>query len=367
VARRWLWAWLSSARHVQETPVATSVDDPQAVLCSQSITGRSPRPTGTSPSVRSRSAGPSVVEGQPLLADQNSRAVRGARRRAGLLALPLIVVLTGCTKEVERGWLPSTPETTNHTDSIISLWNGSWIAALAVGVLVWGLMLWCVFAYRRRRDEVGYPAQVRYNIPLEIMYTIIPVMMIGVLLVFTVQRQSAIADTSAKPDVNINVVGKQWSWDFNYLDAGVYEVGLQGELDGEPGVLEELPTLYLPVNKRVEFTLTARDVIHSFWIPSFLYKMDTVPGVRNRFQVVPQREGFFKGKCAELCGEYHSEMVFNVKVVSQAEYDAHLADLRAQGKVGRLDANLGREDTPPGPGAVPGNKEYVEPLTGGAE
>jgi cytochrome c oxidase subunit 2 len=295
-----------------------------------------------------------------LLPHENPRSRRTAGRRTALLLAPLAIALSGCTAEVERGWLPSTPETTNQTGRIMSLWNGSWIAALLVGVLVWGLMLWCIVAYRRRRDDTGYPAQIRYHVPLEIMYTVIPVMMIAVLFVFTIRDDAAIADTSAEPDVNIEVVGKQWAWDFNYLDEDVYEVGLQGELDGEPGVQDELPTLYLPVNQRVEFTLVARDVIHSFWVPSFLYKEDVIPGVRNRFQVVPQREGFFKGKCAELCGEYHSEMLFNVKVVSQAEFDAHMGELRAKGQVSSLSPNLGRQDTPPGDGAVPGNEEYVD-------
>lgn len=256
--------------------------------------------------------------------------------------------------------MPSTKDTTNQTGRIMELWNGSWIAALAVGVLVWGLILWCVVAYRRRRDETGYPAQIRYNIPLEILYTVVPLMMVAVLFGFTLRDQTAIQDTSATPDITVNVVGKQWAWDFNYVGPDrtdtsddVYEVGLQGQLDGEPGAEAELPTLYLPVNQRVEFVLTARDVIHSFWIPAFLYKMDVIPGIENTFQVVPQREGTYKGKCAELCGEFHSEMLFNVKVVSQAEYEQHLADLRAKGQVGSLDANLGREDTPPG-GAVPG-------------
>lgn len=270
--------------------------------------------------------------------------------------VPLLLLLSGCSAQAQRGWLPSTPETTDHTGRIIALWNGSWIAALLVGVLVWGLMLWCVVVYRRRRDETGYPEQVRYNLPLEILYTVVPLIMVAVLFVYTAQDQAAIADTSKPADLKVNVVGKQWAWDFNYLDQNVYEVGLQGELDGKPGVEAELPTLYLPVNKRVEFILTARDVIHSFWIPAFLYKMDVIPGVENKFEVTPQREGFFKGKCAELCGEYHSEMLFNVKVVSQAEFDQHIADLKAQGKVGSLSSNLGRSLTPPG-GAVPGNTQ----------
>jgi cytochrome c oxidase subunit 2 len=280
-----------------------------------------------------------------------------------MLWVPAAVVtgmlLSGCTKEVERGWLPSTVGTTNQTGRIMSLWNGSWIAALAVGVLVWGLILWAVVAYRRRRDDTGFPAQLRYNIPLEILYTVVPLMMVGVLFFYTARDQTAIADVSAKPDVTINVVGKQWAWDFNYLQQdgrqlNVFEAGVQGELTGRPGVEKQLPTLYLPVGRRVEFQLTARDVNHSFWIPAFLYKMDVIAGVRNKFQVVPQRIGDYRGKCAELCGEYHSEMLFNVKVVPQAEFDARMNQLRAQGNVGILDSNLGRSYTPPGPGAVPG-------------
>ena len=151
-------------------------------------------------------------------------------------------------------------------------------------------------------------------------------------------------------------MGKQWAWDFNYLQQGgqalnVYEPGVQGQMTGKPGVEQELPTLYLPVGRRVQFELTSRDVIHSFWIPAFLYKLDVIPGVRNKFQVVPERIGAFRGKCAELCGEYHSQMLFNVRVVSQADFDAHIQQLRAEGNVGTLDSNLGRSHTPPGPGA----------------
>jgi len=269
------------------------------------------------------------------------------------------LLLSGCENHLETGWLPSTPTTTDQTGRIITLWNGSWIAAWLVGFLVWGLIIWCAVAYRRRRSETGLPAQIRYNLPIEIMYTTIPLVMIAVLFFFTARDEAAIADVSAKPDVTINAVGKQWAWDFNYLQQNgqplnVYEVGVQGQLNGKPGVEAELPTLYLPVGKRVQFELTSRDVIHSFWIPAFLYKMDVLPGVRNKFQVVPGRTGTFKGKCAELCGEYHSEMLFNVQVVTQQQFDAHIQQLRAQGHVGTLDSNLGRSQTPPGAGAVPG-------------
>jgi len=293
----------------------------------------------------------------PLRSHDEGREKGGGRRRTVVvaLALPAALLLSGCSKDAQVGFL-GTPDKnmTNQTAGIIDLWNGSWIAALTVGALVWGLMIWCMIVYRRRKDDHGLPAQIRYNIPLEILYIVVPIMMVGALFIKTVPVQAAIVDNSGKADLTINVVAKQWAWDFNYRDANVYEVGVQGQLDGKPGVQAQLPTLYLPVNKRVQFILTSRDVIHSFWIPATLFKLDAIPGVENKYQMVPKVTGTFKGKCSELCGEYHSEMLFNVAVVTQEQFDQHLADLKAKGQVGQLDSNLGRSKTPPG-GAVPFN------------
>ncbi len=271
------------------------------------------------------------------------RTRRKTLARAGFLALVVAVLSAGCSVEnVERGFLPGEPGVTNQTDRIVTLWNGSWIAALAVGVLVWGLTVWCVVVYRKRKDDETLPVQLRYHVPLELMYTVVPILMIGVLFFYTQRDMGAIVDTSAEPDVRVGVYGKMWSWDFNYLDEGVWESGVQAINDGEPGIEETLPTLYLPVGERVEFTLDSRDVIHSFWVPAFLFKMDVIPGRTNVFQVVPEREGVYQGKCAELCGEYHSDMLFNVAVVSREEFDAHVDELRALGQTGELGSELDR-------------------------
>ena len=271
-------------------------------------------------------------------------------KRRGLtltgLAVTCAVALSGCGESLSRGLLPH--GVTDQTGRITSLWTGSWLAALGVGVLVWGLIFWCVVAYRRTKDDVGLPEQLRYNVPIEILYTVVPLFMIAVLFFYTARDEAALLDTSKKPDVTVNVVGKQWSWDFNYIEAGTFESGTQAELTGRPGVAATLPALYLPVNKRVEFVLTARDVNHSFWVPQFLMKLDLLPGKVNRFQLTPTEIGTFVGKCAELCGAYHSQMLFQVKVVSQADYDAHMAELVAQGNVGMLDNSLNREKIEPG-------------------
>ena len=262
----------------------------------------------------------------------------------------LTLTLSGCSDLVKHGFLPAAPGDTSDTARIIHLWNGSWIAALAVGVLVWGLIIWSMVVYRRRRDDATLPPQIRYHLPLEILYTVVPLMMVAVLFAYTRRDQIELLSTSTTPDLTVNVVAKQWSWDFNYVDQDVYETGVQGYLShADPRSEQELPTLYLPVNRRVQFNLNSRDVIHSFWIPAFLMKMDDIPGITNKFQVVPEQVGTFRGKCAELCGEYHSAMLFNVKVVDQATFDAHIAQLRAVGQTGQLSTNLGRSQTPPTP------------------
>jgi cytochrome c oxidase subunit 2 len=292
-----------------------------------------------------------------LRSHEGFHLVRGRSARAVVITLTVVATLSlsGCTRQIKTGWLPSTTHTTNQTGRVISLWDGSWIAALAVGVLTWGLIIWAMVAYRRRRDDTGMPAQVRYHLPLEIMYTIIPLMMVGVLFGYTYRDQTAMISTSITPDVTIGVVAKQWSWDFNYQGQNVYDTGVQTQLNGTAAPEKTEPTLWLPVNQRVQFDLTSRDVIHSFWIPAFLMKMDVIPGLQNKFQVVPQRIGNFRGKCAELCGEYHSEMLFNVKVVSQADYEAHLQQLRAEGQTGYLPSGLGRSAAEPAYATTEGN------------
>ena len=270
---------------------------------------------------------------------------RARALRTSALAAAVALLAAGCTTDISTGFMPSTPTMTDKTGDLLALWNGSWIAALAVGAITWGLMIWCVIVYRKRKGDDQLPVQLRYHVPLELMYTVVPLILIGSLYVFSTRITYDTIDVSGEPDLNIEVYGKQWSWDFNYLDEDVYYSGGRVQLTGEYGVEETLPTLYLPVDQTVEFTVVSRDVQHSFWIPAFLFKLDMVPGRENHFQVKPQEEGVYAGKCAELCGEYHSEMLFNVAVVSQAEFDAHMDELRDAGNVGRLGPELNRQYT----------------------
>lgn len=292
----------------------------------------------------------------------------------------VLATATGCSyKDYPRLGMPS--PVTEQGPRVLALWQGSWAAALATGVLVWGLILWSVIFHRRSRTKVEVPPQTRYNMPLEALYTIVPVIIIAVLFYFTARDESKELDTSKKPQHVINVVGFQWSWGFNYVEDvdgdpatpagvpaalsgipanklalppgadGVYDVGTpasQNQDTGNPG-----PTLWLPKGESVRFVLTSRDVIHSFWVVPFLMKMDVIPGHTNIFQVTPTKEGTFLGKCAELCGVDHSRMLFNVKVVSPEEYRQHLKDLAAKGQTGYIPAGI----------ATTGNAKNAEPKT----
>ena len=270
------------------------------------------------------------------------------RRRSRVLPAAAVVagtaLLSGCSAEqVGRGFLPgyADGEVTNMTERVTTLWTGSWVAALAVGLVVWGLVLWCVTVYRKRKDDDVLPVQLRYHVPLEVMYIVLPILMIGVMFIYTARDIDAISALEEDPDVVIEVYGKQWSWDFNYLDEDVHIAGIQAQY-GPDGFIDgqNVPTLVLPVGKSVQIDLEARDVIHSFWVVDFLYKKDLIPGKSNVMYFTPTKEGSYLGKCAELCGVDHSRMLFNVKVVSPERYEQHLKDLVEKGQTGYVPAGI---------------------------
>ena len=276
-----------------------------------------------------------------------------SNRRLRLAAIPLAVVtslvLAACTPQQQLGWLPTEPGTTNQVDRVIGLWVTSWIVLLGVGIITWGLIIWAAVVYRRRKGQTGLPVQLRYNMPIEILYTVVPLILIIGFFAFTARDQTAIEEPLADPDVTIEVYGKRWAWDFNYVKEDVYYQGIQAQKT-EDGQIDAstLPTLYLPVGQKVEVKIESRDVLHSFWIVDFLYKKDMVPAKSNYWYFIPEKEGSYVGKCAELCGEYHSLMLFNVEVVSQAEYDAQMEALRAAGKTGQLGGDYNTNSNLPG-------------------
>lgn len=268
---------------------------------------------------RSAGAGPTSQGGR-------RRGVRIAALSAA--AIVIAVTLSGCT--VNEIVFLDLPEPVTEQGTITqNLWQGAWTAAWLVGLVTWGLMLWAAVVYRRRHKS-DVPEQTKYNLPIEIMYTVVPLIMILGLFWFTARDQSEILAVKNDQDLTVNVVAYRWNWGFNYIDQGAYAVGTPTQ----PALL------VLPVDEKVKFTLTSPDVIHSFWVPDFLFKMDVIPGKTNQFELTPNKVGTYPGRCAELCGVDHARMLFTVKVVDKAEFDQYVADLKAKGQSGLLDTGM---------------------------
>ncbi|WP_449277270.1 aa3-type cytochrome oxidase subunit II [Leucobacter sp. GX24907] len=257
-------------------------------------------------------------------------------------AVAAALVLAGCTPAQQRGFLPEGSEgATNHTDGITGLWVTSWTVLLVVGMITWGLIIWATIVYRRRKGQTGLPVQLRYNMPIETFFTVIPVILVMGFFAFTAQEQATIEQRVDDPENVVEVWGKRWAWDFNYVTDDTHFQGVQVQTDEDGSPTDEtMPILYLPVDKTTEIRLETRDVIHSFWIVEFLYKKDMIPGQTNYMNFTPTKTGTFMGKCAELCGEYHSMMLFEVQVLEQDEYDQKMEELRAQGNEGLVGPEL---------------------------
>jgi cytochrome c oxidase subunit II len=271
----------------------------------------------------------------PLLTERSSRRLRLRRAVAAGTGALMLLVLTGCSQATTDQWkrLGLPVAASDRSPYMRELWIGSWIAAFLVGFFVWGLILYASFRYRRRSDDEA-PPQVRYNLPIEVLYTIAPLIVVIVLFYFTIEKLDKINEIVDHPDHTIDVTAQRWSWTFSYLhesganDKNVYDVGTPASL----------PQLWLVKGETVTFNLYSPDVVHSFWVPSFYFKLDVIPGRSDRstqsFSMTPTRTGTFAGRCAELCGYLHSRMLFEVRVVDRAAFDKHMQALVKAGQIG---------------------------------
>lgn len=229
---------------------------------------------------------------------------------------------------------------TDRAREIDGLYNFVFAISVAIFVLVEGLIIFAVIRYRRKPTDTELPAQIHGNNALEVVWTVVPTILVAVMFVFSFNSLTKVDAVANTTDVRIRAVAAQFQWSFEYLSA-----------DGQTVQFEQLaPELTVPAGKTVHLSLRSTDVIHAFYVPKFLFKRDVVPGRENAFEftVDPADAGqTFSGQCAELCGTFHGSMLFTVKALAPADYDSWLA----------TQIEKARQSPPPPGSAAPGQLE----------
>lgn len=246
-----------------------------------------------------------------------------AKKAALVIAISsLAFVLTGCQSKNISG-LGYDKGLSSVNDTTLPLWQGAWITAAVVGILT-AIAIFYPVLFNRRKGE-GLPRQFRHNNKVELSLTAIAFIIVLVLFGFTARDESKIThlDSAATAPHNIHINAIQWSWQFTYDDAGT---GPNTTVTGTPA---QPPTLVMPLGEKVRFTLTSNDVVHGFWIPAFMIQIQTLPHVENHLEFAAEKLGTYPGRCNILCGRDHSQMLFKVKVVTPAQYQAYLTSLKA--------------------------------------
>ena len=198
----------------------------------------------------------------------------------------------------------------------------------AITLFVAGLLIWCVIRYNKRANPA--PARWSHNTPVEIVWTVVPVLILMVISIFSFKLLFAYHDMP-KADVTVKATGYQWYWGYEYPDQGVSEFISnilpedQAKAKGVPYKLAATEAMVVPVNKTVRMLVTGADVIHAFAVPSFGIITDAVPGRVNETWFRAERVGTYYGNCRELCGVEHAFMPIEVRVVSEADFAAWLA------------------------------------------
>lgn len=188
-------------------------------------------------------------------------------------------------------------------------WRIFTYAALAVALLVWALILYAAIRFRRRRGNEEPRSQKATNTPLEIMWTVLPLVFVIVLFFVTFKIETSVEALQPSPAVKIAVNGFRWGWSFAYQGGPTVS-----------GTAQQPPVMMLPVGERVAIQVTSSDVVHSFWVPDMLFKRDAVPGRVTAFDLTPTKTGTYLGRCGEFCGLDHALMTFTVEVVPPDAY-----------------------------------------------
>jgi len=207
-----------------------------------------------------------------------------------------------------------------------------------IGVVVFGVMFWSVFAHRKSKGAVA--AQFHESTLVELIWTAVPFVILVVMAIPATATLVKMYDSS-EAKIDVKVTGYQWKWHYDYLNEGVdFFSSLstpQSEIynespKGEHYLLEVDEPLVIPVNTKVRFLFTANDVIHSWWVPELAVKKDAIPGFVNESWTVVEEPGIYRGQCAELCGKDHGFMPIVVEVKEQADYDKWITERQVLAK-----------------------------------
>jgi cytochrome c oxidase subunit 2 len=251
-----------------------------------------------------------------------------------LLVGVVVAIVSGIAQTFVTGLYPP-KAVTAQGEMIRDLYTIVFLIGVAIFFVVEGLIIWTVVRYRRRPGDDTLPPQTHGNAIAEVVWTVVPTLIVAFLFVVSWQTLNTVEIVSAEPDQKIMARAGQFQWSFDYLPAD-YDPDEQPPK--EPLFTQLSPTgadggLVVPAGRTVQLYLASPDVIHAFYVPQFLFKRDVVPGRINVFEFTINEEdagGTFRGQCAELCGAGHRAMLFDVHAVTPAEFDTWLADSIAQ-------------------------------------
>ena len=232
-----------------------------------------------------------------------------------MLGIGLVASILGVIAGLLIDWFPV--GASGEAKPIDTLWDVLLIASIPVFVGVTVVVLFSVIKFKMRPGEENLDGPpIHGNTRLEVIWTAIPAILLVGLCTYAYIVLRDIEKADAAGQMQVRVVGEQFTWTFFYPDGNGQEVSS--------------PQLYLPIDQQVKFTVQSKDVIHDFWVPAFRQKIDAVPGIATNFRITTSREGEYPVVCAELCGLGHAAMRQTAHVVPPQEFDRWLADLRAE-------------------------------------
>ena len=263
----------------------------------------------------------------------------------------VVAALTLFSTNLQAAWeLNMTPGVTQFSRDTYDLHMQILWWCVAIGVVVFGAMLWSIINHRKSKGAVS--ATFHESTKVEILWTVIPFAIL-VLMAIPATRVLTEAYDTSESEIDIQVIGYQWRWEYKYMrqDASQEEVSFFSVMStSREEISNDLPKqehylldvdnpLVIPINKKVRFLVTSNDVIHAWWVPSFAVKKDAIPGFINEAWTLVEEAGVYRGQCAELCGLDHGFMPIVVHAVEQEEYDAWYAEKQEAARVTREMAN----------------------------